>query len=123
MSGRILIADDSPNIREILKISLEADGHTVLLAEDGEQALSQVVQEKPDLLIMDVMMPMMTGFEAVTRLKADPQTADIPVVMLSAKSQEYEQNEGLTRGAVKYLCKPFTPSVLGEVVAEVLGDA
>lgn len=122
MTSRILVVDDEPHIRRLVSFALQKRGYQVLEAQDGMEGISIAVAESPDLILMDVMMPLMTGFEAVERLKSDPATASIPVIMLSAKSQEYEQNEGLKRGAVKYVCKPFTPSVLGEVVAEVLGD-
>ncbi len=86
MPGKILVADDSPNIREILKLSLETDGYTVVLAEDGDQALAMVEQEKPDLVIMDIMMPRVNGFQVCRRLKGDRATHDLPVIMLTAKS-------------------------------------
>lgn len=120
--ARILVVDDEPHIRKLVAFALEKRGHEILQAQDGPEGIAAARDSAPDLILMDVMMPMMTGFEAVERLKRDPRTAGIPVIMLSAKSQEYEQNEGLKRGAVKYVCKPFTPSVLGEVVAEILGD-
>lgn len=120
--ARILVVDDEPHIRRLVAFSLEKRGHEVSQAEDGPEGIAWAREHLPDLILMDVMMPMMTGFEAVENLKADELTAGIPVIMLSAKSQEYEQSEGLRRGAVKYVCKPFTPSVLGDVVAEVLGE-
>lgn len=120
--ARILVVDDEPHIRKLVAFALEKRGHEVLQAQDGPDGIASARQESPDLILMDVMMPMMTGLEAVEQLKSRPETAGIPVVMLSAKSQEYEQSEGLERGAVKYVCKPFTPSVLGDVVAEVLGE-
>src|SRR5262249_58180041 len=107
-----LTADDSPNIREILKISLEADGHTVLLAEDGEQALSQVVQEKPDLLIMDVMMPKVNGFQVCRRVKTDPATHDVPVIILTAKTAQQDAYWGKDCGADEYMTKPFSTQEL-----------
>lgn len=116
----VLVVDDEPHIRRLVAFSLEKRGHRVLEAADGPSGIATAYAEMPDVILMDVMMPMMSGFEALDRLKADPATAGIPVVMLSAKSQDYEQNEGLKRGAVKYVCKPFTPSVLGEIVAGVL---
>lgn len=119
---RILIVDDEPHIRKLVAFALEKRGHQIVQAKDGPDGIEAALRDMPDLILMDVMMPMMTGFEAVERLKADPRTAGIPVVMLTAKSQEYERNEGLKLGAVKYVCKPFTPSVLGDVVAEVLVD-
>lgn len=120
--ARVLVVDDEPHIRRLVAFALEKRGHEVLEAKDGPEGIASALRDAPDIILMDVMMPMMTGFEAADRLKADPATSSIPIVMLSAKSQEYEQNEGLRRGAVKYVCKPFTPSVLGEVVADVLGD-
>lgn len=120
--ARILVVDDEPHIRRLVAFALERRGHTVLEAVDGPDGIAIARREAPDLVLMDVMMPVMSGFDAVEQLHNDAATAEIPVVMLSAKSQEYEQDEGLRRGAVKYVCKPFTPSVLGEVVAEVLGE-
>ena len=81
MPAKILIADDSPNIREILKMSLETDGYTVVLAEDGEQALAMVTDEKPDLVIIDVMMPKVNGFQVCRRVKTERATHDVPVIM------------------------------------------
>lgn len=118
--GRILVVDDEPHIRKLVAFALERRGHVVLQAGDGPAGIEAARAESPDLILMDVMMPMMTGYEALEHLRADSKTAGIPVVMLSAKSQGAEQNEGLRLGAVKYVCKPFTPSVLGDVVTEVL---
>lgn len=117
-----MVVDDEPHIRRLVAFALEKRGYEVIEAQDGFDGIARARDDKPDVILMDVMMPMMTGFEAVDRLKDDESTADIPVVFLSAKSQEYERDEGLRRGAVKYVCKPFTPSVLGEVVAEILGE-
>ncbi|MDP2183592.1 MAG: response regulator [Actinomycetota bacterium] len=121
--ARILVVDDEPHIRRLVSFSLQNRGHEILEASDGPTGISLAKEHHPDLILMDVMMPVMTGFEALEKLKADQDTAGIPVVMLSAKSQVYEQEEGIGRGATKYVCKPFTPSVLGDVVAEVLDGA
>lgn len=121
--ARILVVDDEPHIRRLVSFSLQKRDHEVLEAGDGPTGIALAKEHHPDLILMDVMMPVMTGFEAVQKLKDDPDTADIPVVMLSAKSQQYEQEEGISRGATKYVCKPFTPSVLGDVVTEVLNGA
>ncbi len=121
--ARILVVDDEPHIRKLVAFSLQRRDHEVFEAEDGPRGIALALKEQPDLILMDVMMPMMTGLEALERLKADPATADIPVAMLSAKSQEYEQAEGLSRGAVKYVCKPFKPSELGDTVAELLAQS
>jgi twitching motility two-component system response regulator PilH len=120
MPGKILVADDSPNIREILKISLEADGYTVLLAEDGEQALSLVTQEMPDLLIMDVMMPKVNGFQVCRRVKTDRATHDVPVIMLSAKSAQQDVYWGKDCGADEYMTKPFSTKELVKTIERLL---
>ncbi|MBS3974785.1 MAG: response regulator [Actinobacteria bacterium] len=118
--ARILVVDDEPHILKLVSFSLSSAGYQVSEATDGAAGISAATEIKPDLILMDVMMPLMTGYQALERLKADPETAEIPVVMLSAKSQLYEQEEGLRLGAVRYICKPFTPKVLVQMVEEVL---
>src|SRR5206468_13114795 len=120
MPGKILVADDSPNIREILKISLEGDGYTVVLAEDGEMALAVVAQEKPDLLIMDVMMPKVNGFQVCRRVKTDRATHDVPVIMLSAKSAQQDVYWGKDCGADEYMTKPFSTMELVKTIERLL---
>ena len=119
--ARILVVDDEPHIVRLVSFSLERAGHEILEANDAPSGIAIIREQRPDLVLMDVMMPGMTGFEALEILKADQSTADVPVVMLSAKSQEYEQEEGLERGALRYICKPFTPSALVEAVSEIVG--
>ena len=120
MPGKILVADDSPNIREILKISLEADGYTVLVAEDGEQALALAAKETPDLLIMDVMMPKVNGFQVCRRMKSDRATHDVPVIMLSAKSGQQDVHWGKDCGADEYMTKPFSTKELVKTIERLL---
>lgn len=120
--SRILIADDEPHIRRLVSFTLGKSGYEVLEASDGGAAVRVAKEEKPDLILMDVMMPVMTGLDAVRALKSDPETADIPVVMLSAKSQKTEVAEGLDCGAAEYICKPFTPKDLVQRVGEILGS-
>ncbi len=121
--GRILVVDDEPHIVKLVSFSLERNGHEVYQAADGVTGVRIAAEELPDLILMDVMMPVMNGYDALDKLKADPATRDIPVVMLSAKSQHYEQQEGLRRGALQYICKPFTPRDLAETVNAILaGD-
>src|SRR5262249_52966533 len=120
MPGRILVADDSPNIREILKISLEGDGYTVSLAEDGDQALSLVTQEKPDLVIIDVMMPRANGFQVCRRIKTDHATLNIPVIMLTAKSAQQDVFWGKDCGADEYITKPFSTKELVKTIERLL---
>ena len=118
--ARILVVDDEPHILKLVVFSLEKAGHEVLSAPDGLTAISAARENQPELILMDVMMPLMTGYEAVEHLKAESDTADIPVIMLSAKSQQYEQEKGIECGAARYICKPFTPKELVEQVTEFL---
>ena len=121
--SRVLIADDEPHIRKLVSFSLRNHGYEVIEATDGEEAVRLVTETMPDLVLMDVMMPVMTGYDAVRQLKGAPATADIPIVMLSAKSQVAEQEEGLSCGAREYICKPFTPKDLVQRVDEILGTS
>ena len=113
---RILAVDDEPHILKLVAFSLRAGGFEVLEACDGLSAIELAGAEQPDLILMDVMMPALDGYEACRRLKDDPGTAHIPVVMLTAKTQIAEQKTGLECGALDYICKPFTPK---DLVAQV----
>ncbi len=121
MSRRILVVDDEPHILRLVSYALAANGFEVLEAADGLSAISTALSELPDLILMDVSMPALNGYEACERLQADPRTADIPVVMLSAKSQEAEQEAGFQRGAVGYITKPFAPKDLVRKITSLLG--
>ncbi|MBM3152476.1 MAG: response regulator [Chloroflexi bacterium] len=105
--AKILIAEDERDIRELITFTLRFAGYEVVAAGNGEEALDLARQEKPDLVLMDVRMPRMTGYEACARIKADPELQHIPVIFLSAKGQESEIDEGLKAGAEEYLLKPF----------------
>ena len=120
MPSKILIADDSPNIREILRMSLETDGYAVVLAEDGEQALAMVRDEKPDLVLIDVMMPKVNGFQVCRRVKTDRATHDVPVIMLTAKSGQQDVYWGKDCGADEYITKPFSTKDLANSIARLL---
>ena len=120
MSKRILIADDEPNIRQLVAFTLRRRGYTVLEAEDGTVALELIQREQPDLALLDVMMPGLTGIAVTQQLASDPATAGIPVILLSAKGQSIEIEEGLASGAQMYLVKPFSPRELAERIGEVL---
>ena len=119
---RVLAVDDEPHILKLVSFSLASHGFEVLQASDGMTAASMAESEQPDLILMDVMMPILNGYDACERIKANPKTAHIPVVMLSAKSQAAEQTEGLARGALCYITKPFTPKELVQRVNELLED-
>jgi DNA-binding response OmpR family regulator len=119
---RILAVDDEPHILKLVSFSLQAGGLEVIEARDGVAALEIAEAEQPDLILMDVMMPVLDGYESCRRLKENPATKDIPVVMLTAKTQLSEQQAGLDCGATGYICKPFTPKDLVAQVQALLGD-
>ena len=120
---RILVVDDSPT--ENFKISgvLKRHGHEVLAAESGEQALQVARDGQPDLILMDIVMPGLNGFQATRQLTRDPATSAIPVVMLTAKSQEADRIWGERQGARGYLVKPVEDSVLVATISQVLAEA
>jgi DNA-binding response OmpR family regulator len=120
--SRILAVDDEPHILKLVAFSLKAGGFEVIEATDGLSALDIAQAEQPDLILLDVMMPVLDGFEACRRLKENPETTDIPVVMLTAKTQLSEQKTGMDSGAAGYICKPFTPKDLVAQVQEFLGE-
>jgi CheY-like chemotaxis protein len=119
--AKILIAEDEPDIRDLLAFTLRFAGHEVFAATNGEEAVELAPQVNPDLVLMDVRMPRMTGYEACRMLKANPALKDIPVVFLSAKGQESEIQQGLEAGAEEYLLKPFAPDQLTNRVKAILG--
>jgi CheY-like chemotaxis protein len=119
--AKILIAEDERDIRDLIAFTLQFAGHQVLTANNGEEAVQITLKEIPDLVLTDVRMPKMTGYEACKLIKADPTTQHIPVVFLSAKGQEAEVQTGLDSGADEYLLKPFAPDQLTRKVAEILG--
>jgi DNA-binding response OmpR family regulator len=112
LSARILIADDDELLVRLVKHKLAARGYDVSEAADGERALYLIHQEKPDLIVLDAMMPVMDGFEVLRRVKKDPLTRAIPVVMLTARNQESDIVAALNIGAEDYLVKPFLPEEL-----------
>jgi CheY-like chemotaxis protein len=119
--AKILIAEDERDIRDLLAFTLRFAGHEVFAATNGEEAVDLAPKVKPDLVLMDVRMPRMTGYEACRMLKSNPDLKDIPVVFLSAKGQESEIQQGLDAGAEAYLLKPFAPDQLTNRVKAILG--
>jgi CheY-like chemotaxis protein len=117
---KILIAEDERDIRELVSLSLQFGGYTVVQAANGAEAVEQAQKELPDLILMDVRMPKMTGYDACRRIKAMPELRDIPVVFVSAKGQESEIQTGLEAGAEEYILKPFAPDELIKQVQAVL---
>lgn len=117
---RILVAEDEKDIRELIAFTLRFAGFDVLTATNGVEAIEMAEAEKPDLVILDVRMPKMSGYEACRRLKENPQTAKLPVVFLSAKGQDSEIQQGLASGAEEYILKPFAPDELIQQVRNIL---
>ena len=118
--AKILIAEDERDIRDLVAFTLRFAGHEVFTATNGEEALEMAPKVNPDLILMDVRMPRMTGYEACKAMKVNSELKDIPVVFLSAKGQESEIQQGLDAGAEKYLLKPFAPDYLTVQVKEIL---
>ena len=108
----VLVVDDEPDIQYLVKLNLELDGHEVMVASTGSEALTAVKERVPDVIVLDVMMPEMDGFEALKKLKENPATAGIPVIMLTAKAQDADVFRGWQSGADLYLTKPFNPQEL-----------
>ena len=117
---KILIAEDEPDIRELVTFMLRFAGYEVVAASNGEDAVRTASREVPDLVLMDVRMPRMTGYDACRLMKANPDLRDVPVVFLSAKGQESEIQSGLDAGAEEYLLKPFSPAELTNRVRGIL---
>jgi phosphate regulon transcriptional regulator PhoB len=120
MSTRVLIVEDEPDIRELVVHHLKRDGYQVTAASSGEEALRQVQAAPPDLVLLDLMMPVMDGLEVCRRLRQDPATAMLPIVMLTAKGDEVDRVLGLEIGADDYIVKPFSPKELLARVRAVL---
>jgi DNA-binding response OmpR family regulator len=118
--AKILIAEDERDIRDLITFTLGFAGFEVVAASNGEEAVNLARQEVPDLILMDVRMPRMTGYEACAIMKADAKLKDIPVIFLSAKGQDSEIQTGLQAGAADYLLKPFAPDQLTERIQTVL---
>jgi CheY-like chemotaxis protein len=118
--AKILIAEDERDIRDLVAFTLRFAGHEVIAVENGAEAVEAAPIEQPDLILMDVRMPRMTGYEACQIIKSDPRVKNIPVVFLSAKGQDSEIQAGLASGASEYLLKPFGPMELTEKVGELL---
>jgi len=117
---KILIAEDEPDIRDLVAFTLRFAGYEVVAANNGEEAVQTASREYPDLILMDVRMPRMTGYDACRAMKASPELKDIPVVFLSAKGQDSEIQTGLEAGAEEYLLKPFAPDQLTDRVRAIL---
>jgi DNA-binding response OmpR family regulator len=114
--GKVLVVDDEEYIQHILNFSFGAEGYEVITAADGEEAVKKARHEKPDIIVLDIMMPKMDGYEACKKLKTDPQTKGIPVILLTAKGRDIDRKLGSEAGADDYVVKPFSPGRLIERV-------
>ena len=117
---KVLVVDDEQLIQQLISFKLRSIGYDVVLASNGEEAISLAHAQLPDLIVMDVLMPVMSGFETLAQLKNDPGTSAIPVIMLTGQSVEGAVVEGLELGADDYIVKPFSPSELVARVKSVL---
>lgn len=120
---RVLVVDDSRVIRELIAVNLELEGFEVTTASDGEAAVRLASEVRPDVITLDVMMPRLNGFEAVQRLRQDPTTAAIPVVMVTGRAQTADLDRGREVGVEAYVTKPFEPTDLVEVVTRLARGA
>ena len=120
--AKILIAEDERDIRDLITFTLQFAGYEVAAASNGEEAVKLAQQEVPDLILMDVRMPRMTGYEACAAIKAIDKLKNIPVIFLSAKGQDSEIQTGLQVGAVEYMLKPFAPDQLTQRIQTILAQ-
>ncbi len=116
----MLIVDDDKVIQQLLEVNLELEGYDIQTASDGEEALEKVGSFRPDLILLDVMMPKLDGREVCRRIKADPVTRNMPIIFLSARAQDMDVSSGIELGASAYVTKPFDPVDLIGTVSRVL---
>jgi DNA-binding response OmpR family regulator len=118
MKKKILVVDDEDDILHFLELVLKEKGYEVVTAANGHEALTTAQIEKPDLVLLDIMMPQMDGWEVLKLLRVDEETANIPVAMLSARTEAKDRVQGLQEGAIDYICKPFSlQELLGKIEA------
>jgi len=120
MTKRILVVEDDPNTARLISYTLEQEGYEVLTASNGIEGLKKAQEEEPELLVLDVMLPGLDGFEVCHRLRSEPRTAALPILMLSAKAQETDIATGIKMGADDYLAKPADPLEVVEKVRTLL---
>jgi DNA-binding response OmpR family regulator len=121
--ARVLVADDDPIILRLLQVNLRLEGFEVESASRGEDVLAKAREVRPDLILLDVMMPGVTGWDVAGRLREDQETAGIPVVFLSARTQEEDRKRGKELGVAAYVSKPFDPGELVALIRRLTGDA
>lgn len=123
MAAKIMVVDDEPDVVDLIKLVLESDGYSVITAYSGKECLEKLDKETPDLILLDIMMPQMDGWEVFRRIRADERTANIPVAMLTAKTQSIDKMIGLHVVKVDdYITKPFGRSELLERIKKILKE-
>jgi two-component system alkaline phosphatase synthesis response regulator PhoP/two-component system response regulator VicR len=122
MPKKILAVDDERHIVRLIQVNLERAGYEVITAFDGREALQKIEEERPDMVVLDVMMPFMDGFEALKQIRANPMTRELPVIMLTAKAQDQDVFQGYSKGADIYLTKPFNPMELLTFVKRIFTE-
>ena len=118
--AKVLVVDDEPNIVLSLEFLMEQAGFEVVTAEDGEQALARVTDSQPDLLLLDISLPGISGFDVLERLRNEEATAQLPIIMLTARGRDVEREKGMALGADDYITKPFSTQSLVEKVKALL---
>jgi DNA-binding response OmpR family regulator len=116
---RILVIDDEPDVLLLCRVNLEYEGHQVLEASSGEEGLRLAVAHRPDLIVLDVMLPEKDGFSVLRRLRELDRIAEVPVIFLTAKAQDDDQIRGFLAGAAEYVTKPFSPLALNQAVSRI----
>jgi CheY-like chemotaxis protein len=120
--ARVLVIDDEPDVRWLLRVSLERAGHEVLVAEDGLRGIALAQKQRPEIIVLDLMMPVMDGYAVLAELAKDHRTVDVPVVVLSAKAIPDEAGRAVDAGARRFLEKPFDPDALTEELDALLAS-
>lgn len=117
---KVLVVDDEVFIRRMIEVRLRVAGFTVIEAENGVDAVEKTISERPDLIIMDVMMPRMDGFQACEAIRSNPEISGTPILMLTARGQQIDVEKAMALGILEYITKPFSPKELADKVVEIL---
>ena len=118
--AKILVVEDEPSLQTLLEYQLKRIGHEIVVAPDGQQALESIRSERPDLVLLDVMLPVKGGFQVLREMQEDPRLSSIPVIMLSAKGQQHDIAAGIDKGVFDYITKPFNIPNLAERIEKAL---
>jgi two-component system response regulator MtrA len=121
MESTVLVCDNEEILRDLVRASLHGNGYILLEARDGDEALAEARRSRPDLILLDMMMPGRSGLEVLEELRGDPELQDVPVVMLTARAQAADREAAASAGADHFLSKPFSPAELTRLVEELLG--